>query len=159
MSSHEPGRSLRDPLLMVYRLGKPRWQKQYFQGRTPDGTAAPSHQTRLHLRAFTLPRGDGPQQRVDDCGLRKQTTERPKRQDYLEAHPLDDRTVVVDPVSGEYHALNETALLIWEHCDGEHSLDDLADVLVRRFALDPDEARADVRDLVERLEMAGLLAQ
>ncbi len=29
------------------------WQKHYFQGRSPDGGAAPQHQTKLKLRSFT----------------------------------------------------------------------------------------------------------
>jgi hypothetical protein len=28
------------------------WEKHYFQGTSPDGTTAPDHQTRLHLREF-----------------------------------------------------------------------------------------------------------
>ena len=48
-------------------------------------------------------------------------------------------------------------MLIWEHCDGKHSLDGLAKVLVQRFELDADEALTDVRYLIERLATAGLL--
>lgn len=33
------------------------WQKHYFRGATPDGTAAPAHQTRLQLREFDDPAG------------------------------------------------------------------------------------------------------
>ena len=28
------------------------WQGEYFHGTAPDGTAAPEHQTKLHLRGF-----------------------------------------------------------------------------------------------------------
>jgi hypothetical protein len=31
---------------------KERWQKHYFRGSAPDGTKAPVHQTKLHLREF-----------------------------------------------------------------------------------------------------------
>jgi hypothetical protein len=30
-----------------------RWQKDYFRGKFPDGSAAPQHQTRMHLKTFT----------------------------------------------------------------------------------------------------------
>ena len=33
------------------------WQKDYFRGRAPDGTAARAHQTKLHLRGFDDPAG------------------------------------------------------------------------------------------------------
>lgn len=32
------------------------WQKEYFQGKTPDGTAATQHQTKLVVRPFTEPK-------------------------------------------------------------------------------------------------------
>ena len=83
--------------------------------------------------------------------------ERPKHRDDVLTEPFEDQAVVVDLVSGEYHTLNQTGMLIWEHCDGKHSLDDLAKVLVQRFELDADEALTDVRYLIERLSTAGLL--
>ena len=33
------------------------WQKHYFRGTTPDGVAAPAHQTKLQLREFDDPEG------------------------------------------------------------------------------------------------------
>lgn len=36
---------------------KQSWQKDYFRGSAPDGSAAPVHQTRLHLREFDDPDG------------------------------------------------------------------------------------------------------
>jgi hypothetical protein len=29
------------------------WQKDYFRGKFPDGSAAPQHETRMHLKPFT----------------------------------------------------------------------------------------------------------
>jgi hypothetical protein len=40
---------LKDPESAAVQVG---WQKDYFQGKFPDGSAAPQHQTRIHLRAF-----------------------------------------------------------------------------------------------------------
>jgi hypothetical protein len=37
---------------------KKNWHKNYFQGRLPDGSKAPAHQTRLRLRPFTRPEGE-----------------------------------------------------------------------------------------------------
>jgi len=41
--------ALRDPASEAVRR---KWQKDYFHGATPDGTAAPAHQTKLRLRPF-----------------------------------------------------------------------------------------------------------
>jgi PqqD family protein of HPr-rel-A system len=81
----------------------------------------------------------------------------PRRRDDVLTEPLEDETVVLDLVSGEYHMLNRTGLLIWKRCDGEHSLDQLADTLVQTFGLDRDEALADVRHLIEQLQKAELV--
>jgi len=35
------------------RAAQAEWQKDYFRGRSPDGSTAPQHQTRMHLRPFT----------------------------------------------------------------------------------------------------------
>ena len=34
------------------------WQGEYFRGTAPDGTAAPEHQTKLHLRGFEAMESD-----------------------------------------------------------------------------------------------------
>jgi hypothetical protein len=38
--------------LAVRSAGSLPWQGEYFRGTAPDGTAAPEHQTKLHLRGF-----------------------------------------------------------------------------------------------------------
>jgi hypothetical protein len=46
---------LADLVVPGSEAARQRWQKHYFQGTTPDGSVAPSHQTRLQLRDFTTP--------------------------------------------------------------------------------------------------------
>jgi PqqD family protein of HPr-rel-A system len=73
--------------------------------------------------------------------------------------PLDDDAVVLHrPGSGEAHVLNATAALVWEHCNGRRTADDIASVLVDRYGVDPSRARADVLACLARLAELGVLA-
>jgi hypothetical protein len=42
-----------------------------------------------------------------------------------------------DPVADVLHVLNPTAALIWDLCDGEHTPDDMAQVIHSRFRVSP----------------------
>ncbi len=57
----------------------------------------------------------------------------------------------------EVHALNPTAARIWQLCDGEHTLADLAEVL--RSELNAPEPEALVALTLEELDKAHLLAE
>ena len=41
------------------------------------------------------------------------------RADNLVIHELDDETLVFDTERNEAHCLNQTAALVWKHCDGK----------------------------------------
>src|SRR5260370_39602040 len=41
------------------------------------------------------------------------------RTDNLVIHELDDETLVYDTERNEAHCLNQTAALVWKHCDGK----------------------------------------
>lgn len=50
------------------------------------------------------------------------------------------------------YTLNETAALIWELLDGEHTLRAVRDAVVTEFEVEPSEAEQDMLDLIEQLE-------
>lgn len=67
-------------------------------------------------------------------------------------------TVLFDPESGAVHTLNPTARLIWQLCDGQHSLEDMAKALMQDFRVgDGVEVSHDVKETVERFRQEGLL--
>jgi PqqD family protein of HPr-rel-A system len=70
---------------------------------------------------------------------------------------LDDEMLVYDPANGSTHALNFTAALVWELCDGTHTLDAIAAELETGFKLPAAQASADASALVEQLHGLGLL--
>jgi pyrroloquinoline quinone biosynthesis protein D len=53
--------------------------------------------------------------------------------------------------------LNETAAAILRLCDGRHTLEELLAELAQRYALRPEQLRADVYDYLERLQEYNLI--
>lgn len=55
------------------------------------------------------------------------------------------------------YLLNETALALWELCDGETTLQEMVSALSELFSADPQRIRQDVIDVLSELEQAQLL--
>ncbi len=55
------------------------------------------------------------------------------RKDRLTIHELPDETLVYDLDCRKAHCLNATAALVWRHCDGNTSLDELARLVGRQI--------------------------
>jgi len=51
------------------------------------------------------------------------------RQDRLVVQKLGDETIIYDEQRNHIHRLNQTAALVWRHCDGRRTAGDLALVL------------------------------
>jgi hypothetical protein len=79
------------------------------------------------------------------------------REDGLVIHELEDETLVYDLESHKAHCLNQTAALVWKHCNGETTVGDLAKQLKSELAAPVND------DLVwyalERLGKANLLRE
>jgi hypothetical protein len=77
------------------------------------------------------------------------------RTDDLVVQDLADETLVYDQARHRAHCLNRAAALVWRHCDGRHTVADLARVVARELGLPEDE---DVVWLaLDRLKRAHLL--
>ncbi|UCE58898.1 MAG: PqqD family protein [Phycisphaerales bacterium] len=50
----------------------------------------------------------------------------PLQRSDLTVHELDGEALVYDPVTASTHRLNDTALLIWQQCDGKHDARQIA---------------------------------
>lgn len=85
--------------------------------------------------------------------------ELPKGRSDVVFRPLDDSWVLFDPRTEQLHVLNLSAALIWEHLDGETSLEEIAEAVGSAF--DPpiaaSRALADVEPVLQRFRDAGLL--
>ncbi len=62
------------------------------------------------------------------------------RQDELHVEEVQDETLVYDLKRDMAHCLNQTAAVVWQHCDGQTSVADVAGLLEEQFATPIDEA-------------------
>jgi PqqD family protein of HPr-rel-A system len=67
--------------------------------------------------------------------------------------------VIFDSASGNYHALNGTAVAIWRALGTGQTAEAIVDVLAERFDADRDALRADVAAFLERARAAGLISE
>ena len=58
---------------------------------------------------------------------------KPKRKANLTIQDIGDETIVYDPERENVHVLNQTAQLIWNLCDGEHTMDEIHKFLIEQF--------------------------
>ncbi len=83
---------------------------------------------------------------------------KPRRQDHLIKHRMDDEILLYDPAIDRTHRLNTSATMIWEQCDGEHTLEDIAHTLTERFEVEFKTALNDTQTVVEQLGQEQLLS-
>jgi hypothetical protein len=81
----------------------------------------------------------------------------PSRRCDLIVHQLDDELLLYDPPGERTHRLNATAAMIWQHCTGEHTLEDMAALLTRQFEVDMETALRDTRTVLQQLEHEHLV--
>jgi len=87
-----------------------------------------------------------------------QPTGQPRAREDLLFRQVDDEWVVFDPAASELHVLNLTAALIWSHCTGELTPEQIAEAVGAAYDIEPERARADVQATLQRFREAGLLA-
>jgi pyrroloquinoline quinone biosynthesis protein D len=70
---------------------------------------------------------------------------------------VDDSGTVILLLSGMMHQLNLVGGLIWQQCDGENTIADIASSLGREFDIEQAELTDDVIDFVADLKERGWL--
>ncbi|MGH9063307.1 MAG: PqqD family protein [Acidimicrobiales bacterium] len=73
----------------------------------------------------------------------------------LERQP--GRYVLHDPDDNVVLALNESALALWELCDGETTTDEMVEAICRASSVSPEQATKDVQDTLHRFARDGLV--
>jgi hypothetical protein len=81
----------------------------------------------------------------------------PARRDGILFQAIDDEVIVCDTERHKAHCLNRTAALVWEHCDGQTTVADVARRLTRELQTPVEPAV--VWLAVEQLGKAHLLAE
>jgi hypothetical protein len=70
---------------------------------------------------------------------------------------LADEAIVVNFTSSFFYNFNPVGTFIWERCDGEHSLNQIAGELAEEYEVSPEEAARDCREFIDSLVEQGLL--
>ncbi len=66
-------------------------------------------------------------------------------------------TAIYDPANGAVHLLNETALAIWELCDGETTVEEMVTAVCDLCGMHRDIVVEDVDGILTAFGAAGLL--
>jgi pyrroloquinoline quinone biosynthesis protein D len=70
---------------------------------------------------------------------------------------LAGEAIAVNFKSSFFYALNEVATFIWERCDGQHRVADIAAALAAEYEVDPAEAARDCQQFLREMVAEGLL--
>jgi Coenzyme PQQ synthesis protein D (PqqD) len=68
-----------------------------------------------------------------------------------------ESALLLDPASGNYFSLTDVGARIWELCDGQHTLDEIADALAGEYDAARETIHADAHALLDELAAEGLL--
>jgi Coenzyme PQQ synthesis protein D (PqqD) len=99
-------------------------------------------------RARRFPNHDGGALMVED---------QPKRRSDISVRPVGGELVVLDRTVNRIHQLNPTATFIWDQCDGQRTVQEIAEQLAGSFEVELDTAREAVTGLIHRLRDLALL--
>ncbi|VAW61310.1 hypothetical protein MNBD_GAMMA10-2060 [hydrothermal vent metagenome] len=70
---------------------------------------------------------------------------------------VDGEVLILNNQGAEVHQLNEVASLIWSYCDGAHSIDSIALLLLEKYAVSEMQAAKDTAQTVSQFKEKGLL--
>jgi hypothetical protein len=85
-------------------------------------------------------------------------TAKPQQRPNIMANDLGEQMALYSVEGKAVHVLNPTAHLIWDLCDGEHSLEDIEAAIRSSFSVPEDrDVQADIRRTIKELSDKGLL--
>lgn len=71
---------------------------------------------------------------------------------------FEEEVAIIAPWAGQVHTLTEVAARFWELADGR-TLQQIMDVLLEEFDVEPDVLKSDLEEFVEELDKRKLLEQ
>ena len=86
-----------------------------------------------------------------------QTDCRPVACSAFKSRDLEEEFLFYDSSGDQVHVLNGTAREIFLLCDGNRRPEEIAESMVERFEVEPEQALADINETVDRLIEIGLL--
>ena len=83
---------------------------------------------------------------------------KPLRRSDVLVESANDETLLYDPVTRMVYVLNSTARLIWDLCDQQHDIEEMAIALQQRFTVPADcDLRGDIEQILAEISQQGLL--
>ena len=82
---------------------------------------------------------------------------RPVRSSRILAQQAQGATVLLSLDEGTYFSLNDVGAVVWEMCDGTHTLAEVVEAVCAEFDAPPDVVTSDVVALVEELASERLV--
>jgi len=76
--------------------------------------------------------------------------------DLMEAN-LGDELVALDPKGGECFGFNSVATSVWRELEQPKSFDELREVLLGEYDVDPEQCTRELRELLDDLFAKGLV--
>lgn len=83
--------------------------------------------------------------------------DRPRRGDQIIWRRGDDGVVVLNPNDGQYFSLDDIGGRIWEQCEGERSVAEIAAALAQEYDAPPSVIQGDALELLDELAAEGLV--
>jgi hypothetical protein len=81
-----------------------------------------------------------------------------ERNQEVEAAPLNEEAILLDPTSSKFFMLNSTSAFIWDQLSRPATVERIATAIVDTFGdVTPETAMADVRNSVEELVAMNLV--
>lgn len=84
-------------------------------------------------------------------GLAPSSRSRPRRRADIVLQDVGGEAILIDPRTDEAHVLNGSAARLWQMCDGERSMDELAAEFGAIYDLTAADVLEDVREVVDEL--------
>jgi hypothetical protein len=82
---------------------------------------------------------------------------RPLRRPDVWLRRAGEENAAFDPDNGSVHIMNETALAIWELCDGKTQPEEMVEAIVELCGLHPDIVTEDVSRILAVFDEANLI--
>jgi hypothetical protein len=84
-------------------------------------------------------------------------TAKPKRKPDYRLELLDNELLLYHPTDTRIFYFNQTASLIWQLCDGQHSVSEIIQLLSDAYPESVDSIRADVAATLQQFEEHGCI--
>lgn len=81
----------------------------------------------------------------------------PERRPDVEVREVETELLVLDRRDGKIHQFNHSAALVWELCDGRHSVEEITAQVATAYSAPVDTVKLDVTAIVEQFMTLGLL--